>query len=56
MLAVIETHPIQYRAPVYRALANQLQVPLTVIYCKQLISHYLVDKAAVGIAQAYRLI
>jgi len=32
MLAVIETHPIQYRAPVYRALANQLQVPLTVIY------------------------
>jgi hypothetical protein len=32
MLAVVETHPIQYRAPVYRALANQLQVPLTVIY------------------------
>lgn len=51
MLAVIETHLIQYRA-----LANQLQVPLTVIYRKHLIRHYSVDRAAVGIAQAYRLI
>jgi glycosyltransferase involved in cell wall biosynthesis len=32
MLAVIETHPIQYHAPVYRALNQQLGVPVTVIY------------------------
>jgi len=32
MLAVIETHPIQYHAPVYRVLQTQLQVPVTVIY------------------------
>jgi glycosyltransferase involved in cell wall biosynthesis len=32
MLAVIETHPVQYRAPVYRALQERLGVPVTVIY------------------------
>jgi glycosyltransferase involved in cell wall biosynthesis len=29
---VIETHPIQYRAPVYRALQQRFKVPVTVIY------------------------
>ena len=32
MLAVIETHPIQYHAPVYRALQRQFAVPVTAIY------------------------
>ena len=32
MLAVIETHPIQYHAPVYRALATRFGVPVTAIY------------------------
>ncbi len=32
MLAIIETHPIQYRAPVYRALQRDFGVPVTVIY------------------------
>lgn len=32
MLAIIETHPIQYRAPVYRTLSRQLGIPITVIY------------------------
>lgn len=32
MLAVIETHPVQYRAPVYRALQTKFGIPLTVIY------------------------
>lgn len=32
MLAIIETHPVQYRAPVYRILHQQLDIPLTVIY------------------------
>jgi glycosyltransferase involved in cell wall biosynthesis len=31
-LAVIETHPIQYRAPVYRALQQQYGVPVTAIF------------------------
>jgi glycosyltransferase involved in cell wall biosynthesis len=31
-LVVIETHPIQYRAPVYRALQERCRVPVTVIY------------------------
>ena len=31
-LAVIETHPIQYHAPVYRALEQELSVPVTAIY------------------------
>jgi glycosyltransferase involved in cell wall biosynthesis len=31
-LAVIETHPIQYRAPVYRALQERYRIPVTVIY------------------------
>ena len=32
MLAIIETHPVQYRAPVYRALQQQHGVPVTVVY------------------------
>ncbi|HEX5215713.1 MAG TPA: glycosyltransferase family 4 protein [Vicinamibacterales bacterium] len=32
MLAVIETHPIQYHAPVYRALQADFGVPVTAIY------------------------
>ena len=32
MLAVVETHPVQYRAPMYRALQNELGVPVTVVY------------------------
>ncbi|HEY8461646.1 MAG TPA: glycosyltransferase, partial [Blastocatellia bacterium] len=32
MLAVIETHPIQYHAPVYRALQSKYGVPTTAIY------------------------
>jgi len=31
-LAVIETHPIQYHAPVYRVLQQQFGVPVTAIY------------------------
>jgi glycosyltransferase involved in cell wall biosynthesis len=32
MLVVIETHPIQYRVPVYQSLSRQFDIPLTVIY------------------------
>lgn len=32
MLAVIETHPVQYHAPVYRAVQEQFKIPVTVIY------------------------
>lgn len=32
MLAVVETHPIQYHAPVYRALQQLCGVPVTAIY------------------------
>jgi glycosyltransferase involved in cell wall biosynthesis len=32
MLAVIETHPVQYHAPVYRALQQHHGVPVTAIY------------------------
>ena len=32
MLAVIETHPVQYHAPVYRALQQRYGVPVTAIY------------------------
>ena len=32
MLAVVDTHPVQYRAPVYRALQERLGVPVTAIY------------------------
>jgi glycosyltransferase involved in cell wall biosynthesis len=32
MLAVIETHPVQYHAPVYRALQTRFGIPVTVIY------------------------
>lgn len=31
-LAVIETHPIQYHAPIYRVLQQRLGVPVTAIY------------------------
>ena len=31
-LVVVETHPVQYHAPVYRVAAQQFGVPLTVIY------------------------
>jgi len=31
-LCVIETHPIQYHAPVYRELQQRLGIPVTVIY------------------------
>lgn len=32
MLAVLETHPVQYHAPVYRALESQFGIPVTAIY------------------------
>jgi glycosyltransferase involved in cell wall biosynthesis len=32
MLAVIETHPVQYHAPVYRAVQQQFGIPVTAIY------------------------
>jgi glycosyltransferase involved in cell wall biosynthesis len=32
MLAVIETHPIQYHAPVYRAVEKQFGIPVCVVY------------------------
>src|SRR3954453_990246 len=32
MLAAIQTHPIQYHAPVYRALQQRCGVPVTAIY------------------------
>jgi glycosyltransferase involved in cell wall biosynthesis len=32
MLAVIETHPIQYHAPVYRAVQRDFGIPVTAIY------------------------
>jgi glycosyltransferase involved in cell wall biosynthesis len=31
-LIVIETHPIQYHAPVYRTLQQDLHIPVTVVY------------------------
>ncbi len=31
-LAIISTHPVQYRAPVYRALRNTFDIDLTVVY------------------------
>ncbi len=31
-LAVVETHPIQYHAPVYRVLQAQFDIPVTAIY------------------------
>src|SRR5436190_19843252 len=31
-LVVVETHPVQYRAPVYRRLQEHHGVPVTVIY------------------------
>jgi glycosyltransferase involved in cell wall biosynthesis len=32
VLIVIETHPVQYHAPVYRALQQRFHIPTTVIY------------------------
>ena len=32
MIAVVETHPVQYHAPVYRHAAQQLGLPLHVVY------------------------
>lgn len=32
LLCVIETHPVQYHAPVYRFLQQRLGIPVTVIY------------------------
>jgi glycosyltransferase involved in cell wall biosynthesis len=32
MLVVLETHPVQYHAPVYRALGSQFGIPVTAIY------------------------
>lgn len=32
MLAIVETHPIQYHAPVYRTVQQRYSVPVTVIY------------------------
>ncbi len=32
MLAVIETHPVQYHAPVYRAVQKEFNIPVTAIY------------------------
>ncbi|WP_392534631.1 glycosyltransferase family 4 protein [Nostoc sp. C117] len=32
MLAIIDTHPIQYRTPVYRTLSKHFDIPITVIY------------------------
>lgn len=32
MLAVLEAHPVQYHAPVYRTLATTLGVPVVVVY------------------------
>lgn len=32
LLAVIEAHPVQYHAPVYRALQTQFGIPVTAIY------------------------
>src|SRR5207247_2497098 len=32
MLCVIETHPIQYHAPVYRHLQQVMGIPVTVVY------------------------
>lgn len=31
-LAVIQTHPVQYHAPIYRTLQQDLQLPVTAIY------------------------
>ena len=32
LFAIIETHPIQYHAPVYRYLAEELGIPLSIVY------------------------
>jgi glycosyltransferase involved in cell wall biosynthesis len=32
MLAVVETHPVQYHAPVYRAVQQEFGIPVTAIY------------------------
>lgn len=32
MLCVIETHPVQYHAPVYQAIAHDFQLPIVAVY------------------------
>src|SRR5438105_4128533 len=32
MLGVIDTHPIQYRAPLYRFVQSRLRIPVTAVY------------------------
>jgi hypothetical protein len=32
-LAIIETHPVQYHAPVYREVQKRFGIPVTAIYC-----------------------
>ena len=41
-LAILDSHPIQYFAPLYRRLAKMPEVDLTVYYChRQGVEHYL---------------
>ncbi len=44
MLAVIETHPIQYRGPLYRMLQRDFGVPVTAIYASDFSVHGYRDK------------
>ena len=32
MLLVVETHPVQYHAPVYRAVQQNFQIPVLALY------------------------
>lgn len=34
-LAILNTHPIQYFAPLYKRLAQQENIELTVLYCSR---------------------
>lgn len=34
-LAILNTHPIQYFAPLYKELAKQENIDLTVLYCSK---------------------
>mgnify|MGYP001585081750 CR=1 FL=1 len=34
-LAILDSHPIQYRAPLFKKLAQHPQVDLTVYYCSR---------------------
>ena len=31
-LVIVDTHPVQYRAPLYRMLQQEFKIPVTVIY------------------------